>query len=172
MKALILAAGLLLASTSAHALQVNLLTGPQDPSQMNATINGVINQINAIITPLIPNVPSAVNFVSLRPATTGNMVTIGMQAGGDTNASIGIIPSGTGDIVLFNNTGAAVTGMLKFANSPAFVRSTGLAACPGAAQKGAPLGVGDHIRGYLATKDWLDRKMYIPACGQAGLKPF
>ena len=35
----------------AQAASIPLLTGPQDPSQLNATINGVIQQLNAQITP-------------------------------------------------------------------------------------------------------------------------
>lgn len=42
---------LALAVMPLHAANIPLLTGPQDPSQLNATINGVINNINAGITP-------------------------------------------------------------------------------------------------------------------------
>ncbi len=35
----------------AMGASIPLITGPQDPSQLNATINGVIQQINALITP-------------------------------------------------------------------------------------------------------------------------
>lgn len=39
------------AFTIAYAANIPLLTGPQDPSQLNATINALINQINTLITP-------------------------------------------------------------------------------------------------------------------------
>lgn len=43
--------GLVLTAVLAVAANIPLITGPQDPSQMNATINGVIQQINSGVTP-------------------------------------------------------------------------------------------------------------------------
>lgn len=43
--------GLVATAVIAWGANIPLLTGPQDPSQLNATINGVIQQINALITP-------------------------------------------------------------------------------------------------------------------------
>lgn len=43
--------GLVLTAAIAWGASIPLLSGPQDPSQLNATINGVIQQINTGITP-------------------------------------------------------------------------------------------------------------------------
>lgn len=43
--------GLLLTGALAWGASIPLLSGPQDPSQLNATINGVIQQINNLVTP-------------------------------------------------------------------------------------------------------------------------
>ena len=50
----------LLASPDLRAGSVPLITGPQDVSQLNATLNGIINNINAVLVPLSgPNNPNA-----------------------------------------------------------------------------------------------------------------
>lgn len=43
--------GLLLTAALAWSASIPPLSGPQDPSQLNATVNGVIQQINNLITP-------------------------------------------------------------------------------------------------------------------------
>ena len=163
LRSVILSGALLLAALgSARADAIPLFTGPQDPSQINANFNRLINQINAILTPLLPSVDDSVNSISLTPAVTGGVATIGLQDGADDDASIGILPNGDGDIVLFGNTGTE-DGMLKFANSPAFVAAEGLAACPASSGYTA-FGVGATVSGYLVVKDWLDVKRYLVAC--------
>lgn len=160
--------GLLLVAalpTGARATNTPLpyIRGAQDVSQLNNTLNTLINNINAILVPMQPNVPGAVNFISLTPAAAGSVATIGIQGGGDANASLGLTGAGNGDIVLFaGNTLSA--GGLKFANSPGWTVAGGIAACPSVNPQNPPFGVHTTIQGFFTFKDWLDRTRYVPAC--------
>jgi hypothetical protein len=143
---------------------IPLLTGPQDPSQMNATINGVINSINGILTPLVPATPgvTAVNFVSLTPSRTGYPATIGLATGSDSNGSLAIVPKASGNIILF--TANTTAGYLQFGNASAFTAATGFAACPGVTPHKRPFGVDRAVRGFLVVKDWLGNQHGVPTC--------
>jgi len=170
-------------SHEARASSVPLLTGPQDTSQMNATINGVIINLNAILSPLtggglITGSPSgsgipAVNTITLIPAATGSPAIIGIAPGGDANASIQINPNGTGNIVLF--AGVGDTGVIQIANATGWypAKSAGVVACPGGGA-GASLsgnlaagllpGGAQTIAGYEVHEDWLGRAYWVPGC--------
>lgn len=50
-KLLSIGAAMVASAAVAYAANIPLITGPQDPSQLNATINNLINQINTLITP-------------------------------------------------------------------------------------------------------------------------
>lgn len=149
---------LIAAPAVAQTLPIPSLVGPSDPSQMNATINNLIRQLNNILQPVISNAPAAVNLISLAGGTTGNAATIGLQTGADTNAGIQINPNGSGAITLFGQTD---TGTLKFGNQASFV-TAGLANAPGIAAGKAPLGMSDHLRGYILMQDWLGRSYGFP----------
>lgn len=178
----VLAAGLILfgfATAEAASLTSPFLTGPADPSQTNATINGLVNAINAIISPLtgggslIGSTPGtgavATNIIALIPAVTGSPAQIALQPGGDSNGSIQILPDLIGgDIILFGSTSAG--GNLVFANQSMWVPTQGLTPCPGmtpgagatipfAGVAGQPL-----ITGYWVFEDWLDRPHLTPGC--------
>jgi hypothetical protein len=162
----------------ARAASVPLLTGPQDTSQMNGTINGVIINLNAILSPLTgggliagttpgSGVP-AVNTITLIPAVSGSTAVIGIAPGGDANASIQIQPNGAGDIILFGSGNSG--GNLVFSSQSMWVPATGLTACPGMtpgdrANATVPLGYVPIVTGYWVIEDWLDRQHLTVACG-------
>jgi len=168
---------LVLVALAAQASQTPLSTlrGPNDPSQMIATINQVIFAINGILSPLQPYNPSAVNFIALNPSITGNGPIIGLQSGSDTNTALGLQPAGNGNVLLFSGNQSSL-GVLQFANDVSFFGAKGLNACPGAPPRAfAPpgditggdalgLGPGSIIKGYIAMQDWLGRYRYIPSC--------
>lgn len=163
----ILAAMLSLGCVRADAAAV----APVVPSQLQipatgADFNAVINAINAILSPLTGGPGAAgtgVNGISLTPAATGGIATITLTPTADANASIGIKPNGTGNIVLFTS-GPGPQGVLQFANSSAFVPVGGLAACPAVPAGRPPLGVSGVITGYLPVRDWLNRGFALVAC--------
>ena len=150
--------GSLLFAGEAMAASVPPVTGPLDPSQTVATLNRVINNINAILAPLTGGYgpagapPAGGSSVSLTSSTATGLVVIGIAPGGAANTGIQIKPNGSGDIVLFGSSG---TGHLQFANSVAFTKATGFAACPGVVPGKAPLGVEGTVQSYLIVKDWM-----------------
>ena len=154
----ILAVLAFLCAGSAMAASVPPITGPQDPADFNATMNRVINNINAIIAPLTggmgPAGAPAVggSTISLSPSSATGPIVIAPAPGGAANTGIQIKPNGSGDIILFGSSG---TGHLQFANSVAFTKATGFAACPGVVPGKAPLGVEGTVTSYLIVKDWL-----------------
>ncbi len=170
----ILVALLLAAAYPAGAASVPLLTGPQDVSQMNATINGVINNINTILSPLTGGglingvapgaTGTAVNILSLTPGATGSPAVIGLQPGGDSNGSIQIVPDIPGGNIILFSSATGATGVLQFANSTAVVAATGLAACPGTNPNRAPLGVKGTVSGFIPVLDWLGVAHALVAC--------
>src|SRR6266700_1135898 len=124
-----------------HA-QIPLLTGPQDPSAYQATINELINQINALPAqqafpgaPVIPGPSSLPNSLMFTPAPTGLVPFLGINTlTSDANTDIGLAPIGSGNIVLFGPPAQGsnpVTGILQFANAASFIPAPGLAVCPG-----------------------------------------
>ena len=157
--ALILGLGLA-AAASAQQPPIPLFTGPVDPAQNRKALNTLVNEINAILLPLLPNTPGAVNFVALTPATTGNNATIGLGPGADANAGITINPNGSGNIVLFSQFD---TGVLQFANVSSFHRAGQLTACPGNSYKRVS-GTAEVVTGHMIIQDWLGRKHGIPVC--------
>lgn len=159
-RALVFVAGLLLAA-GANAASVATVNPAQ--LQIPATgvdFNNLIQAINAILTPLIPNVASPVNSISLTAGATGSQAMIGLQTGADTNAGIMINPNGSGNITLFSQLD---TGVLQFGNQSSFVKAAGLVACP-AAVKNNPFGVAPVVTGYFLAADWLGVQHAIPGC--------
>lgn len=179
----VLAAGLILfgfATAEAASLTSPFLTGPADPSQTNATINGLVNAINAILSPLtgggtiIGSTPGtgavATNIIALNPGMTGSPAQIALQPGGDSNGSIQILPDLIGgDIILFGT--GSTGGNLVIANAAMWVAASGLAACPGVLPGQGTVGAQlnslappSTIQGYWIIEDWLDRVHYTPTC--------
>lgn len=152
----------------AQTLPIPLLSGPQDVSQFQATINQqVLAKINAVLGAAMSMPPGAVNFISLNATPTGQLAAI--QLGGtsaDANAGIGISPNGSGNIVLFAPTlgEPQETGVLQFANNASFAPARGLATCPGVPAGQPVFNTADHVTGYWIIKDWLGRSHATPAC--------
>ena len=174
-----LAASLALLIACPAWAQIPLLTGPQDPSSLQATINALINAINALPAQIafpVPPVPqpggggattTIVNNLVLTGTPTGVMPTIGVGgSAADPNAALGLSPNGAGNLVFFAGSGAASgTGILQLANAASFVPATGLAACPGAVAGRTPVvGGRANITGYLMIMDWLGRTHPVPTC--------
>lgn len=161
------------------------LSGPNDASQMIATFNQLIQSINGITGALLPaGGGTATNGVSLPPGVTGAPAGIGVQIGGDPNASITINPNGNGNVILFGpaqsgSNSTTALGMLQIGNQAGIVPATGFAACPGVIPgRGRPgpivtagagqqvvEGPGATVTGYLQILDWLGRVRSIPVCG-------
>lgn len=136
-----------------------------DPSNPAANINNLIAAINRVITPLVPLTPGAVNFIALQGGVSGNGAVIGIQPGGNANVAIKIQPAGNGNIVLFDSiVNQNSIGLIKVGNIASWVPTTGLEGCPAVNPGKAPLGMADHVTGYLMIKDWLDRQHGIPGC--------
>ena len=156
----------LVAPSLAFAAAVPLISGPQDVSQLNNTLNNLILSINNILTPLTgggPSNPAVVNNVSLSGGTAGNPAVIGLTSTSGTNVGIQIKPNGTGNIILFGSTGSP--GVLQFANSASYVTANGLTACPGRGKVTTDVyGVSGVVNGYFLTEDWLGRVHGVPAC--------
>jgi hypothetical protein len=143
----------------AQTLPIPLVTGPQDPSQLNQTINTLIAQINGVLVPAFGSTVIGSSGVSLGPGQPGGPGVIGLQPGAGANTGIQITPNGSGNIILFSGT---TTGVLQFANSSAFVPA-GLANAPGIVPGKQPLGMHDHLSGYLIVQDWLGRSYGVAA---------
>ncbi len=160
---LLAALALTVIAAMAHAASppVPLITGPQDLSQMRGTLNTLINQINAILVPAFPAGAGAVNFPSLSGGVTGQPIIIGVQAGGDANASISIQPAGSGNLILM---GQANTGVVQFGNLASFVSAPSLSPYPGRVPSQAAIqGVHNTAQGVLLVKDWLGVTRGVPA---------
>ncbi len=157
-----LAAGLALmfgaGIASAQMRPIPLLTGPFDPGSTQGTFNTLIAQIDNILAPLLPTGGG----IAIPPSTTTGNGTIGLDTTAGTNAGITINPNGSGNITLF---GDGDTGTLKFGNTSAFIKATGLAACPGAVAN-MPLGVGKTVTGYFIVQDWTGTKHGVASCRQ------
>lgn len=135
-----------------------------DPSNPAANTNALIAAINKILLPLVPPVLNGVNFPQLTSGVSGVGVTIA-ATGSDANIAIKLQPQGNGNIVLFdavNNLNS--TGVIKVGNLASWRPMTGLANCPGVPPNQPPLGMADHVTGYLVVKDWLDRPHGFPGC--------
>lgn len=143
------------APVMAQSPPIPLVTGPQAPAQMNSTFNRLINQINAILVPILP----AGGGLAVTPTSTGDGV-VGLSFGAGANAGIRINPNGSGNITLF---GDGDTGNLKFGNTTAFTKASGLVACPGAVAN-MPVGVAPALSGYLIVQDWSGKKHGVPTC--------
>jgi hypothetical protein len=152
--------------------QIPLLSGPSDPSQLQATVNRLITAINASTFSQAFPAPAAgttaPNSIVLTAAAAGSVPLISpasVAAGGDANAALGISPNGSGNLIFFGNYGGtAETGVVQFANASSFMPRVGLAGCPGYQRQGAPVGMSDNIAGYLVFQDWLGRPHYVPSC--------
>ena len=143
MRKLLFAIGaLLLTSMVASAANLSLLSGPQDPSQLNATINGVIRSINTTVAPngtgttgsaiFIPSVSGTpVNALAIYPGVTtqGVTITTGPSLGrtADTNVDLNIVPRGDGFLQLaksFTNTGTVATTLVGANKGPTGSQTT------------------------------------------------
>mgnify|MGYP001615226567 CR=1 FL=1 len=143
---------------AAQAPPIPLMTGPQDPAQMQANFNRLINQINAILVPLLPANGAGLGV----PIGSDGNGTITLPIGSASTAGIKIDPNGSGNIILF---GDGDTGTLKFGNTTAFIKATGLAPCPGAVPN-MPIGVGKTVTGYFIVQDWTGAKHGVASCRQ------
>lgn len=174
MKRFLAAALATLFASSAWA-QIPILTGPQDPASLQATINALINAINALpAQQAFPQpspssgAPTLVNTLVLTGTATGSNPYI--QPGGtsvDANAGLGLNALGSGNITLFPFVAgqAASTGVLQFGNAASIESAAGLALCPGFSRGQAnPPGLSSTIKGYIVTLDWLGRRLRIPFC--------
>ncbi len=163
MRKIVIALGLLLVSgMAALGANLSLLSGPQDPSQLNASINGVIRSINSTVSPngtgttgsaiYIPTVSgTAVNALAIYPGVTtqGVTITVGPSLGrsADTNADLNIVPRGS-------------QGFLQFAGS--FTNTGTVATTLVGANKG-PTGSQTTIQEWLYVKNASGVTRYIPA---------
>lgn len=157
MKLKILLAGALLllpALAEAQRPPIPLFSGPWDPANTQASVNTLILEINAILTPILGGQTGAVNFPTLTGGLTGAPGVIGLAPAADANAGIQINPNGSGNIILF---GSGDTGVLQFGNATAFLPLPGMALAPGVLPNKAPLGMSDHLTGYFIVQDWLGR---------------
>lgn len=170
---------LFLTPARASSITSPYLTGPSDPSQMNATVNGLVVAINNILSPLtgggavtgssVPSAATVVNAISMTPAVSGSLASVGLQSGADANAGIQISPNGSGNVVLF---GAGDTGVLQIANASGWypAKGGGVVPCPGggagpsSATSGLLQASGQTIAGYFVNEDWLGRPYWIPGC--------
>lgn len=144
---------------------IQFFGSPFDSSNQIGNLNTLIQRVNAILTPLQPTIAGAVNFVSLTSAPTGLGPVIGVQPGGDTNASIRVSPAGNGDISLFSSKlNLSSTGHIKIGNMASWVKAPALATCPGSKPGQPRFGVANTITGYLVIKDWLDQTHGMPGC--------
>ena len=80
--------GLLLTGVLAYSANIPLLTGPQDPSQLNATVNGVIQSINSGITPA-----TMANFASPRNLLDNGAMAVQQRGTGTRTCGTTTIPS-------------------------------------------------------------------------------
>ncbi len=172
LRALMLLAALLGIGT-AHAASIASV----NPQQLQipatgADFNALIAAINAIVTPLIPNVSGSVNTISLTPGITGTPAIIGLQPGADTNTGITISPNGSGAITIFSQ---ADTGVLQYGNQSSFVPGNGIDRCPGSGGiahvitggvlAGTAGGLPNNVvRGYFINSDWMGRQYALVAC--------
>ena len=172
MKNILAGLAFLLALSAGARAQIAPLTGPSDPSQLIGTLNQVIRAINAqsyalaFPTP-VAGASSSPNSLLLTSVGSGAVPTIALGTTADANASIGISPNGSGNLVLFGSYGGAnETGVVQYANAASWVPRLGIASCPGFQRQGvlAPAGMRDHIAGYLVFQDWLGRSHYVPSC--------
>ncbi len=83
-------AAVLVTAVVAYSANIPLLTGPQDPSQLNATINTVINQINALINPNTMG-----QFSSIRNYVDNGSMTIQQRGTGAVTCGTTTIPPAT-----------------------------------------------------------------------------
>ena len=155
----------------AYAASIPYIQGPTEPPTLAGPLNTLINQINAILSPLTggPAVNGgqpgsgtpAVNNIQLISAATGSLAQIGLQPGADPNAGIQINPNGSGNIVLF---ALGDTGVLQFANTGSFVSAPGLSPYPGRVPGAlALMGVQSTVQGAFVFKDWLGITRGVPA---------
>ncbi len=158
------------AAAQANAPPIPLLRAPVDPGTAQGTFNLVIQEINNILVPNFPAPVGAVNFTNMVGSVTGQPVVIGLQAGGDANASIAIQPNGNGNVVLFGQglAGQNSLARLQIGNASSWVKTAGLDACPGtgrANSQATALGVGPTVTGFFLMQDWLGRTHAIAGCG-------
>lgn len=185
---LLLLAGLLLPGMlrAQVILPLPSISGPQDPSQLNAIFNLLINELNAILVPAVGGVTltaGLTNGLLVTPSTsTANTATsptvtplvISVGAGSSTNAGISIDPIGSGNVLLFGTGGLAGvgtnTGVLQFANLGSFVKANGLSPCPGMAVNRPPIiGVGSVVSDFFVVADWMGNLAAVPVCGPSAM---
>src|SRR5712691_7768512 len=144
---------------AATQLPIPLLSGPSDPSQMNATLNGVIAKINAILGPVILQTSGGENFISLSGGVSGAPAVIGLAPGAGADAGIQINPNGSGNIILFSQSN---TGVLQLGNQASFVSAPGLSPNPIGSRLASLYGVKNTVQGMFIFKDWLGRTRGLP----------
>lgn len=137
MRKIVIALGLLLVSgMAALGANLSLLSGPQDPSQLNATINGVIRSINTTLAPngtgttgsaiFIPSVTGTpINALAIYPGiiSQGVTITVGPSLGrqADTNVDLNIVPRGDGFLQMaksFTANGTVANNMTSASLGP------------------------------------------------------
>lgn len=155
-------AGVVLSGSVAFGASLSLVTGPQDPSQLNATVNSLIQSINTTLAPAgagtlgsglrIPTVASAAVALTITPATSGGTVSIGPGAAlgtvaGSDNLDFALQPAGTGYVRLNGASSQIANG-------------TVLISAPGAS---GPVGSHTSIQEWFAVKNLSGTVRYIPA---------
>jgi len=117
---LLAAVALCFGISSAFAAQLPLLSGPQDPSQLQSTINTEIILMNAaygaagsgnVNTAIsVPVVTNPVDLLTITPSATGNPAFVTLTAtGSDSNISLGLGSKGSGGVFLGGSTQANAT---------------------------------------------------------------
>jgi hypothetical protein len=170
--ALIVAAALA-AGSSAMAQSPVPFINPQQ-MQIPATgkdFNDLIASIDSVLNPLLPapgGGAAATGGISLNAGTSGVSPTISTYSNtGATSVNLKIAPLGNGKIILFqSNISPMSTGIIKVANSPSWVPTQGLTACPGGLKSlptmnGSTSGT---ITGYLLIQDWKESVHAVPTC--------
>ena len=156
------AAWLVLVALPAWAqLPLPFITGPQDPSQLNFTVNQLISELNAILVPTFGNsIPGATSVITFTSGQPGQPVTIGATG---TNTGILLNPTGSGNNNFF---GQGDTGVVQIGNSTSFVPGNGVDRCPGYAgiNRSVTGGPSATVRGYFLMQDWLGREYASVVC--------
>jgi hypothetical protein len=172
---------------TARAGSIQLLTGPQDPTAIQSTLNSIIQQINqnVVLTSGTPasmggnnntlpatNANGSTALGGSKPAnsslivqTVTNAVNMLQILGAATSAPPEILATGT-DPNISLALATTGTGVVQFASSAMWQPAPGLSVCPGSngAQGLGMGGLSPVVTGYLIVGDSLGNPHRVPTC--------
>src|ERR1700679_519825 len=145
--------------SSAGAANIPYLTGPQDPSQLNATINSLIQQLNSLITPqsmaqfgtfrnLLDNGAMLIQQRGTGAATCGTTAMSETTYGPDRWTCNVNVTSGAGTLTPTTSTPAPPPGFL---NQAQLIRNSGSLAQPVCVMQEIPTNQAVQLQGQQAT---------------------